>query len=279
MSGVGEFSGTSLVGSYRPVRVLDGAGRVHEARHDRVPGRFVIKLFANVDARAFQRGAQQAAALRHPGIVRVVDYGMAAGRAFVVMEWAEGRSLFALLGERGPLEPDTVARIVDGVAHGLQAAHRQGVAHGHLSPARVFVSVGGAASEDETPAAERTKILGFGLGPAGALAAGVNVTAVTPYTPPEQLDGEPSPRADQYALAAVAYELLTGEPPAADALLGRPPRSIREYDPTLNVVIDDVVQRGLSFDPGPRWPDVHTFAARLREAVYSEAALEERTRS
>jgi serine/threonine protein kinase len=279
MSGAGEFSGTITAGGYRLVRALDGGGRVHEARHDRLAGRFALKLFGDVDARAFQRAVQQASALHHPGIARVVDYGGAPGAgAFVVMEWADGRSLASLLAEGGPLAPDAVARVVSSVALGLQAAHRHGVAHGHLSPERILVSGAGAANDDETPGAEHTKILGFGLGPTGALDPGASITEVTPYTAPEQATSDASPRADQFALAAVAYELLSGEAPTGDAEADRPPRSLREYDPTINVVIDDVVQRGLSFDADARWADVHTFAARLREAVDAEGTLEEKTR-
>jgi serine/threonine-protein kinase len=278
MSAAGEFSGTTTAGSYRLVRPLDAEGEVFEARHDRLPGRFAVKLFEEVDARAFLRAVQQASALRHPGIVRVVDHGTQGSGGFLVMEWADGRSLASTLAAGGPLAPDAVARIVDGVALGLQAAHRQGLAHGHLAPGRVLVSGSGALNEDETPGAEHTKILGFGLGPPGARAGGAPITRVTPYAAPEQLAGVPGPLADQYALAALAYEALSGSAPDGDADRRKPPRSLREYDPTINVVIDDVVRRALSFDPRARWPDVHTFAARLREAVDSEGALEEKTR-
>jgi serine/threonine-protein kinase len=278
MSGAGEFSGTITAGSYRRVRALGGgAGRVYEARHDRLPGRFALKLFDEVDARAYQRAAQQAAALRHPGIARVVDYGLVDGGAFAVMEWVDGRSLAAVLAA-GPLAPDAVARIIDSVALGLQAAHRQGVAHGHLAPERILVQELGVAADDETPGAEHTKILGFGLGPREALRPGISITEVTPYTAPEQLAGDATPVADQFALAAIAYHLLAGAPPAGDALLERPPRSLREYDPTINVIVDDVVQRALAFDPAARWPDVYTFSKRLREAIDGDGALEEKTR-
>jgi serine/threonine-protein kinase len=260
------------------VRALDGSRRVHEVRHDRLPGRFVLKLLDDVDARAFQRAVQEGAALHHPGIVRVVDHGTSfGGGAFVVLEWADGRSLASMLASGGPLSPEAVARVVASAALGLQAAHRQGVVHGHLSPEHILVSGAGPASDDETPGAEHTKLLGFGLGPA-ALGRNVGRNAVTPYTAPELATRHASPLADQFSLAAIAYELLAGQPPAGDAARRRPPRSLREYDPTINVVIDDVVQRGLSFDPTARWPDVHTFAARLREAVDSEGTLEEKTR-
>jgi serine/threonine-protein kinase len=272
MSGAGEFSGTIAAGRYRLGRAL-GGGRVHEARHDRVGGRFALERFGDVDARAFLRGAQQAAALRHPGIVRVLDYGTSP-EAFIVMEWAEGRPLTDLLAARGALAPGEIAHLVESVALGLQAAHRQGLAHGHLTPAHILVT-DEAGGSGEALGGARTKLLGFGTGPTGALAPAVSLTEVTPYEAPESLDGEPTPLADQYSLAAITYELLTGEAPRAD---GRPPRSVREYDPTINVVIDDVVRRGLSVNPHARWPDVHTFAARLGEAALAEGVLEEKTR-
>jgi serine/threonine protein kinase len=275
MAGVGELSRTQMVGSYRLVRALDGEGRVHEARHARRGGRFALKLLGDVDTEAFARAAHQATALRHPGIVQVVDSGNDAGRAFVVMEWVEGRSLAALLAAEGALDAERVARLVDSIALGLQAAHRQGLAHGHLDPTRIFVLPSGGDG-DETPGAERTKILGFGLG--DDLAPGPPITEETPYMAPEQLAGEAQPLADQFALAAIVYELLTGVPPASDGDERRPPPSIREYVPSLNVIVDDVVQRALSTDPGARWADVYTFSKRLREAIDAEGELEEKTR-
>jgi serine/threonine protein kinase len=276
MLGAGEFSGTLTTGSYWLVRALgDGDGRVHEARHERVAGRFALKLFGDVDPRAFERGAQQAAALRHPGIVKVVDYGRTSGRAFVVMEWVEGHSLAALLAQGGAMPAERVARLVDSVALGLQAAHRQGLAHGHLDPGRVFVLAPGGDG-DETPGAERTKIVGFGLG--DDLAPGPQITEETPYMAPEQLAGEARPLADQFALAAIVYELLAGVPPSTDADDGQRPRSLREYASDLNVIVDDVVQRALLPDPGARWADVYTFSKRLREAVDAGGELEEKTR-
>jgi serine/threonine protein kinase len=279
MTGAGELSGTLTTGSYRLVRALgSGGGRVYEARHDRLPGRFAVKLFGEVAPGAFQRGAHQASALRHPGIVKVVDYGAGPGGAFAVMEWVEGRSLQAIVAGGGALSPDAVARVIDSVALGLQAAHRQGLAHGHLAPERVLLLGPGAEGDDETPGAERTKIVGFGLDRGGGSTTGTDLIEVTPYTAPELLANDATAFADQYALGAIAYELLTGVPPAGDAVAGLPPRSIREYDPTINVIVDDVVQRALSPDPGARWADVYTFSTRLREATDSGGALEEKTR-
>jgi serine/threonine-protein kinase len=261
MTGGGEFSGTITAGRFRLVLALDDGvagqvrgARVHEARHDRLAGRFAMKLFDDIEARAFQRGAQQATSLHHAGIVKVVDYGVALGHSCIVMEWIEGRSLAAMLASGGALAPDAVARIVDSIALGLQAAHRQGLAHGHLAPDRVLMLAPGTAGERANPGAGQTKILGFGFGPSDA-----------------------SPLGDQYALAAIAYELLTGVPPEVAGTRGAA-RSIREFDPTINVIVDEVVQRALSRDPASRWADVYSFSKHLREATASDGELEERTR-
>ncbi|HEV3030759.1 MAG TPA: protein kinase [Polyangia bacterium] len=278
MTGEREFSGTITAGRFRLVRALgDGvAGRVHEARHDRLADRFAVKLFGDVEPCAFQRGAQQASSLHHAGLVKVVDYGVALGHSCIVMEWIEGRSLAAMLASGGALAPDAVARIVDSIALGLQAAHRRGLAHGHLAPNRVLMLAPGTGGSGTNPGAGQTKILGFGLGPDLAHRSSAG-TAPTPYTAPEQPASDASPLGDQYALAAIAYELLTGVPPEVTGGR-RAARSIREYDPTINVILDEVVQRALSRDPASRWADVYSFSKHLREAAAADGELEERTR-
>jgi serine/threonine protein kinase len=281
MTGVGDFSGTIAAGRYRIVRPLVPGGRVHEARHERMPGRFALKVLGAVDAHAFRRGAHLAAALRHDAIVRVVDHGSTAERAFVVMEWVMGSSLRDLLARRGSLSPAEAASVVDGVALALEAAQRQGLAHGHVSPERVLI----LDAEDGYAAGTShlaTKLLGFGLDPTALRASAIGSARDTPYTAPERNANGASALADQFSLGALAYELLTGAPPDADLPSRRPPRSVREFDPTISVQIDEVIQRALYFDPRARWADVHTFAQRLREATDAEHSpfdnSEERTR-
>src|SRR5215831_10183432 len=101
-----EIPGALMAGTYRLVRPLSGeSGRVYEARHDRLGGRLVVKLFDDADPVAFQTNARLASALRHPGIAQVLDYGAPAdpaqGRAFVVMEHIDGRQLSAIIAEAG----------------------------------------------------------------------------------------------------------------------------------------------------------------------------------
>jgi serine/threonine protein kinase len=263
-----EIPGAVIAGTYRLVRPLSGeGGRVYEARHDRLSGRFAVKLFAEVEPRAFLRSAQLASALRHSGVVQVIDYGTRNGQAFVVMEFIEGQPLSQLIAHAGLLPADRVARLIDSAASALKAAHGQGVCHGHLSPERIFV-VSGAREES-------TKVVGFGLG--HEISATPELTELTPYTAPEQVSDEADPRSDQFALGAIAYEMLTGVPPFDDSTERQEPPSIRDYAPEVNVIVDDVVRRALAPAAEDRWTDVAMFAHRLREAG-DGASPDEKTR-
>lgn len=272
MAGAGDFSGTVTPGRYRIVGPLPhdtASARAKEARHDHVAGRFALERYAEVEARAFQRAVLAASALHHPGIARVVDYGVVGAGGFVVTELVEGRSLATRLAEDGPLDATSVAALVDSIALGLQAAHRQGLAHGRLAPDRIFA----LAPAGIESIGEPTQILGFGVDAVVGQAA-----ARGPYTAPEQLAGTTDARSDQYALAAIAYELLTGVRPFGDGASTLHPPSLREYEPRLNVLVDDVMKRALSAEPAARFPDVYTFSNALRAAMDTDGSLEERTR-
>jgi serine/threonine-protein kinase len=163
-----------------------------------------------------------------------------------------GRSLAAILAVSGPMPAERVARLIDSIALGLQVAHRQGVAHGRLTPERILVL---PPRPDDEAGAVRTKILEFAL------------------------PGDADPEGDQFALGAIAYEMLAGVQP----FLGGPwprraPPSLRHYAPDVNVLVDEVIGRALSPDPDVRWADVYTFSTRLREAIDGLDAFEEPTR-
>src|SRR5690349_16892213 len=109
-----QIPGAVMAGRYRLLRALDGAGgRLYEARHDRLSGRFAVKLYPDADPAAFRRRAQVALALRHPAIVQVIDYGPDGdgGRAFVVMEWVDGQPLSTIMRDSGLLPLEVVVRI------------------------------------------------------------------------------------------------------------------------------------------------------------------------
>jgi serine/threonine-protein kinase len=159
-------------------------------------------------ADAFRREARSTAALAHPSIVAVYDAGDDGGTPFLVMELVRGRSLRAVLRERGDVEPSTAAEICSQILAALEHAHAHGIVHLDLKPENVMLTPDGAA-----------KVADFGL--ARAAAEGGDSTAPvfgTPgYVAPEALRGGPvDGRADLYAVGVIALELLGVSPGGAN---------------------------------------------------------------
>ena len=184
---------------------------------DQILGRPVaVKLLSAVHAgdeqfRARFRGeARYAAALSHPGIARVFDYGESSplGGPYLVMELVNGEPLSEILERVGRLSPDVTLDIVSQAARALDAAHQAGIVHRDIKPGNLLVMADGT-----------TKITDFGIAKAHAAQA-VNLTATgivmgtALYVSPEQATGPPLTGAsDVYSLGVVAYECLTGQPP------------------------------------------------------------------
>src|SRR4051812_13579937 len=222
MSGGGLAPGTVLDGTYCIVRRVGqgGMGEVYEATHARLAGRYAVKvLHAGTSAQPeaymrFQREALVTSGLRHPGIVQVVDFNRTAdGRPYLVMEFLAGEELAALIGAAAPMPVARTAALVEQIAAALAAAHKQGIVHRDLKPQNVFVLPldGGR---------ELAKVVDFGISKVQALAQALtNESAMlgTPqYMAPEQAvgkSGDVGPAADQFALGAMAYEMLTGRLP------------------------------------------------------------------
>jgi len=184
---------------------------------DQVLGRPVaIKLLSTAHAgdeqfRArFRAEARYAAALSHPGIARVFDYGESSplGGPYLVMELVNGEPLSAILERVGRLSPDITLDIVSQAALALDAAHQTGIVHRDIKPGNLLIMADGT-----------TKITDFGIAKAHSLDA-VNLTATgivmgtALYVSPEQATGATVTGAsDIYSLGVVAYECLTGQPP------------------------------------------------------------------
>jgi serine/threonine-protein kinase len=155
--------------------------------------------------RRFLREARLAARLAHPNVVRVFDLGEEDGRPFIAMEYVEGETLAELAARRGPLPAAEIARLGTQMCAGLAAAHAAGLVHRDVKPQNLLLGTDGvlklgdfgiAAGHEGT----RLTLAGTVLGTAGYLA-------------PEQARGElVTAAADIYAVGAVLYELLTGEP-------------------------------------------------------------------
>ena len=195
-----------------------GMGEVYLAQHPRLPRRDALKILGN-DVSAdedyrnrFIREADLAAALLHPNIVRVNDRGEFNGRLWIAMDFVDGTDAASLLRDRYPvgMPADEVATIIAAIASALDYAHQHDLLHRDVKPANIFLT----NPED----GEQRILLGdFGIarniGEISGLTATNTTIGTLPYAAPEQLMDEPiDGRADQYALAATAYHLLTGQP-------------------------------------------------------------------
>src|SRR5262245_57728799 len=123
-----------------------GMGEVYEAKHRRLAGRYAVKLLlediaANEEAFArFRREAEVTSAIRHPNIIQVVDFNRTPeGTPYLVMELLEGEELTELIRRTAPMDPVTVAKLVEQIASALEAAHARGIVHRDLKPQNLFV--------------------------------------------------------------------------------------------------------------------------------------------
>ena len=157
----------------------------------------------------FRREAQSAAALTHPNIVAVYDWGKVNTTYFIAMEYVEGKTLATLLKERGPLSPTHACDVISEVAAALSFAHENGVIHRDVKPGNILIGLGG-----------QVKVADFGI--ARALGANVeealteigSVMGTATYLSPEQAQGaQPDPRSDIYSLGVMMYELVAGRAP------------------------------------------------------------------
>lgn len=211
-----------VIAGYTINRMLGagGMGEVYLAKHPRLPRCDALKvLSASVCAddeyrQRFNREADIAATLWHPHIVAVHDRGEFEGRLWIAMDHVEGTDAAALLAQRYPegMPTDLVVRIVAAVGDALDYAHDRGLLHRDVKPANILIA-------DPQTSNERIMLADFGIarrvGEASSLTATNMTVGTVAYSAPEQLiaDAHIDGRADQYALAATAFQLLTGAPP------------------------------------------------------------------
>ncbi|MGH3580946.1 MAG: serine/threonine-protein kinase [Mycobacterium sp.] len=273
-----------VIAGYTVVRSLGagGMGEVYLAQHPRLPRRDALKVLgATVCAdpeyrQRFEREADIAATLWHPHIVEVHDRGDVDGQLWIAMDYVEGTDAGALLCERYPngMPADDVVRVIAGVAEALDYAHQKGLLHRDVKPANILIA------NPDTPD-ERVLLADFGIarrtGETSNL-TGTNMTVGTvAYAAPEQLTGaEIDGRADQYALASTAYQLLTGAPPfqhsnpavVISAHLTATPPPIGDRRPELSG-LGPVFERALAKNPTERYGKCVDFARALEHRLGS----------
>ncbi len=223
----------------------------------------------------FRAEARHTAAVPHPGIAQVYDYGEAGpGQpSFLVMELVDGPPLTELLA-RGPLDPALVMDVVAQAAAGLAAAHAAGLVHRDIKPGNLLVGPGGAV-----------KITDFGIAHAAGSAPLTRTGTLigTPaYLAPERVAGASAgPASDLYSLGIVAYECLAGAPPFTgtpmEVALAHQSQSLLPLPPAVPLPVAALVAELTARDPAGRPADageVAARAARLRDAMNGAAATE-----
>lgn len=247
-----------------------GMGVVYRARQKSLNRLVALKLLAPERvgdakfAERFAREAQALAALNHPNIVTIYDFGQAGGFYYLLMEYVDGANLRRLLRER-KFTPEEALTIVPPLCDALQYAHDRGIVHRDIKPENLLLDKTGRVKIADFGIA---KMLGLGGDAAAAGAAqpgNATQTAVgTPgYSAPEQLASPQrvDRRADIYSLGVVFYELLTGELPGKP--IEPPSRKVR-----IDARLDEVVLRALEKEPERRYQhasqvktDVETIAS------------------
>ncbi len=214
-----------------------------------------------------RREARSAGVLSHPGIVTIYDIIEEGDTAYVCMEYVEGDTLDKLMGSGAALERDKVLGILRKTAAALDYAHGKGVVHRDIKPANIMVMADG-----------ETKITDFGV--AKIVSQQMTQTRAVMGTPsymsPEQIQGEAvDGRADQFSLAVIVYELLTGERPyQADSLPTLLFKIVREMPPppqrlndTLAPEVEKVLAKAFSKDRSERYKTCTEFVSALAMAV------------
>jgi serine/threonine-protein kinase len=275
---------TSLIERYAIDREIGRGGMAtvylaRDVRHDRRVALKVLnpELGALLGVDRFVAEIKVTANLQHPNLVPLFDSGEAAGQLFYVMPFIEGESLRSRLARERQLPVDDAVRIAVGIAGALDYAHRHGVIHRDLKPENILLHEGQPLVAD------------FGIALAVTNAAGTRITQSgislgTPqYMSPEQAAGEQTidGRTDIYALGAVLYEMLVGNPPHTGAtaqavvakVIAETPNSVRTTRPSVPVHVDAAIGRALEKAPADRF----TTAQEMAEVLEGKRALPQTT--
>jgi serine/threonine-protein kinase len=263
-----------------------GMGEVYLVQHPRLPRQDALKILpaemsVDPEFRArFNREAEMAAALYHPHIVGIHDRGEFNGQLWISMDFIDGPDAGRLLRDQYPngMPPREVVDIVAAVADALDYAHGRGLLHRDVKPPNILLT---------NPERGRRLIVlaDFGIARDAGDSNGLTATNVTVgtvnYASPEQLMGVAiDGRADQYALAATAYHMLSGSPmfgsSNAAVVIGQhlnaPPPRLGDSRPAL-ARLDPVLGKALSKNPADRFRSCTEFADALRQAVTPTAAM------
>jgi len=278
------------LGDYLVVaRVADGAmGRVYEARHHETRDRVAVKVLHpdvardQVAVERFKREYETANEMKHPNIVRVIEFGTTDdGLSYMTMEYLEGEELGHALRRDGTMGAVRMLRVICQAALGLDHAHSYGFIHRDLKPDNIFLAKGVGG--------DTVRVLDFGSVKlqmeTGPKLTAFGTTLGSPYyMSPEQAMGKADVdhRTDVFALAAIIYECVTGKiafeaPNVAQILMkiiNQTPTPPSQLQQGLPPRLDDVVEKGLRKDKEKRFKSASDLAKALCEAYGLDADIE-----
>src|SRR5437588_1181981 len=282
------------LGRYHLLRLLgSGAmGEVYLAEDERIEQQVAIKVirseatpYPNIDvtkeaSRLFEREAKSIASLDHPNILSLYDYGEAAINgstlAYLVMPFRQEGNLVDWIRQRSAsvlLSPQDVAHFVRQAASALQHAHEHQLIHQDVKPSNFLIRIRRSAEGPHLP-----DLLLADFGVAKFMTATSNnsqtIRGTPAYMAPEQWKGSPVPATDQYALAIMAYQLLTGRTPFQGSLeqmmylhLNIQPQPPGKLNPYLPAGLDEVLLRALAKQPEDRFFSISAFAYAFQQVV------------
>ncbi len=269
------------LGKYRLTSLLGRGGfaEVYQGEHIYLKSQAAVKVLRIVpreeEVKNFLTEAQKLVSLRHPHIVRVLDFDVENGVPFLVMEYAPHGSLRQRypIGTRIPRE--TIGSYVRQVSDALQYAHHEKLIHRDVKPENMLLG-----QHDEVLLSD------FGIAlvaPQTGSLTTQEMAGTVPYIAPEQIKGKPRPASDQYSLGMIVYEWLCGERPfqgppweIVNQHINALPPPLHEKMPDISPAVEQVVLKAIAKDPAQRFTTVKEFADALEAALeeaYQEATM------
>jgi serine/threonine protein kinase len=275
----------SHIGRFRLLRLLGrgGMGEVYLAEDEQLRRQVAIKViqaeYPDPDAtRLFQREARAIAMFNHPHILPLFDFGEATIHGtvltYMVMPFCQEDTLAAWMQQRrhtALLSPHDVGFIVQQAASALQYAHNHQVVHQDVKPSNFLIR-----SSEDVSGRPDLMLADFGVAKSASSTASVSqsVRGTPAYMAPEQWEGTPVPATDQYALAIMAYDLLTGHPPFQGGLgqvmyqhLHVTPQPPGTLNPRVPADVDTVLLHALAKKPEERFASISAFARAFQQAL------------
>ena len=273
-----------------------GMGVVYKAHHKFLKTTRAIKtikpeLIGNDTSfvKRFHQEAMAAAAIGHPNIISVLDYGLLEDKIpYIVMEFVEGISLETLITNKGRFTPPEALEYMKVITSAVGAAHKHGIVHRDLKPLNVMIESGGSVRD-------QIRILDFGLAKIksadlfGSFVAAktVGIVGSPAYMAPEQWSGEETDRrCDVYSLGIILFEMLTGDVPYKGSNipaimkkhLMSPPPPLADPGSGISSEVEKVCHRALEKQPEMRTASVEEFIAELEKAVLQPAPVKVKTK-